>query len=175
MTERAEITRLTVAEIRTNVVALSRLVRDGFATGAALGFLAPLTDARLAAFWASVADEVAAERRVVLGAGPPYAAIGTVQLILDQADNGGHRCELAKLAVRADARGAGVGRSLVEAAEQVAAEIGRPTIELTTHADTPPVDFYLHLGYVTVGRLPHWAVAPSGEFVDNVLMVKQVS
>ena len=173
--DRPAVATLTAAEIRTNVPSLSVLVRDGFAAGAALGFLAPLTDAKLAAFWAHVAEEVSALRRVVLGAGPPWALTGTVQLILDQADNGRHRCELAKLTVRADYRGQGLGRQLVEGLESEARRLGRTTIELTTHAHTPAVGFYDKLGYDVVGRLPKWSIAPDGSMVDNLLMVKVLS
>jgi ribosomal protein S18 acetylase RimI-like enzyme len=118
---------------------------------------------------------VSALRRVVLGAGPPWALTGTVQLVLDQADNGRHRCELAKLTVRADYRGQGLGRQLVEALEGEARRLGRTTIELTTHAHTPAVGFYDKLGYDVVGRLPKWSIAPDGSLVDNLLMVKVLS
>jgi GNAT superfamily N-acetyltransferase len=163
---------LDAAAIRARAAELGEVMLDGFAAGAALGFLAPLTAERLDRFWAHAADEVAAGHRRVIAADP--GSLGTVQIVLGLADNGQHRCELAKLAVRADARGRGVGRLLVAAAEDAARSAGRTLVHLQTHASTPTVEFYAHLGYREVGRLPRWAVAPDGLRVDNIVMIKEI-
>ena len=52
---------------------------------------------------------------------------------------------------------------------------GRTLIHLQTHDGTPAVAFYERLGYVAVGRLPGWAVAPDGRLVDNLFMVKDLT
>jgi GNAT superfamily N-acetyltransferase len=163
---------LDPAAIRARSAELGRVMVDGFAAGAALGFLAPLSAERLDRFWVHAAEEVAAGHRVVLAVDP--GSLGTVQVVFGLADNGRHRCELAKLAVRADARGGGLGRVLVAAAEDSARSAGRTLIHLQTHASTPAVDFYAHLGYRAVGRLPRWAVAPDGRLVDNIVMIKEI-
>jgi predicted GNAT family N-acyltransferase len=57
---------------------------------------------------------------------------------------------LGRLAVRAEARGAGLGVALVQAIEERARERGLRAIEL--HAQTYVREFYERLGYAAVGE-----------------------
>ena len=98
--------------------ALSALLRDGFAAGAALGFLVPVDDAELDRYWSSVAEEIDARRRTLIAAKRGGAVGGMVQVVPDTAANGRHRAEVQKLVVAENERGHGLARRLLEAAER---------------------------------------------------------
>jgi ribosomal protein S18 acetylase RimI-like enzyme len=73
------------------------------------------------------------------------AVVGVVMAGYD-----GHRGWINYLAVSDDARGTGLGRSLVERAEAALLALGCPKVQLQVRPDnTAVVDFYEHLGYAT--------------------------
>lgn len=163
------------AEVREQAHALSALLRDGFAAGAALGFLVPVDDAELARYWELVAQETEKNRRVLLAATGRDTLAGMVQVVPDTATNGRHRAEVQKLVVAEQARGQGVARMLLAAAEQSARAMGVRLLHLSTHAHLPAVDLYRATGWIEVGRVPGWAIVPSGEAVENVFYWKPLS
>jgi GNAT superfamily N-acetyltransferase len=162
-------------EVRKRAHPLSALLRDGFAAGAALGFLVPVDDAELGHYWSSVADEIEAGRRTLIAAQRADVVAGMVQLIPDSAANGRHRAELQKLVVAENARGRGIARQLLAAAEQTARTSDITLLYLTTHAHRPAEELYRATGWREIGRVPGWAIVPGGEAVENVFFWKPVS
>jgi GNAT superfamily N-acetyltransferase len=154
---------------------LSALLRDGFAAGAALGFLVPVDDAELGLYWTSVAEEIGAGRRTLIAAQRADVVSGMVQVIRDRAANGRHRAEVQKLVVAEKARGLGLARQLLAAAEQTARSRGISLLYLTTHAHRPAEELYRATGWREIGRVPGWAIVPGGEAVENVFFWKPVS
>jgi acetyltransferase len=93
--------------------------------------------------------------------------VGAVQLDQSQAGNGRHRAEVRRLAVRADRRGSGVGRALMEAAVAGARSLGLRLLWLSTHQGTEADRIYARLGWSRAGVIPDYAVLPSGDLAGN--------
>lgn len=71
-------------------------------------------------------------------------------------DNRGDRLYLGKLAVEPGLQGRGIGRLLVDAAEQFARAEGKPAIELQTRVElTGNHKTFARLGFVETGRTAH--------------------
>jgi GNAT superfamily N-acetyltransferase len=155
--------------------ALSALLRDGFATGAALGFLVPVDDAELDHYWSSVAAEIEAGRRTLIAAQRADAVGGMVQVVPDSAPNGRHRAEVQKLVVAESERGRGLARQLLAGAEAAARAGGVRLLYLSTHAHMPAQWLYRASGWREIGRVPGWAIVPGGHAVENVFFWKPVS
>jgi len=160
--------------IRAESPRLGRLLADGFAAGAALGFAPPLTERELAAYLSGIADEVAAGLRHVLVAAAGDDLVGCVQLVPDRAPNGRHRGEVRTLVVRSTARKQGVAARLMSTMERLAADLGLSLLHLTTHVGLAAADVYRRLGWTELGVIPEYAVAPDGRLVDNVFFWKHV-
>ncbi|MEP6660671.1 MAG: GNAT family N-acetyltransferase [Acidimicrobiales bacterium] len=162
-------------EVRERAHELSALLRDGFAAGAALGFLVPVDDAELDQYWASVASEIETRRRTLISAQREIVVGGMVQVVPDTAANGRHRAEVQKLVVAENERGHGLARRLLEAAEQTARSSGIRLLYLSTHAHMPAEALYRATGWRETGSVPGWAIVPGGDAVENVFFWKAVS
>jgi GNAT superfamily N-acetyltransferase len=77
-----------------------------------------------------------------------HLIIGCVTLVLNQWD-GRPAWQLRGMAVAAEARGAGVGRALLEAAERFVASAQSPTALLWCNARVPAAGFYQRHGWRT--------------------------
>ena len=161
-------------EVRERSRALSALLRDGFAAGAALGFLVPVDDAELDRYWTSVAAEIDARRRTLIAAQHGDLVAGMVQVVPDTATNGRHRAEVQKLVVAETERGRGLARQLLEAAEKAARSSDITLLYLSTHAHMPAVELYRATGWHEIGNVPGWAIVPGGQAVENVFFWKPV-
>jgi GNAT superfamily N-acetyltransferase len=158
-----EIVDLDVALARAHADALARLLLDAHDSGMALGLAAPLTRERAAAEWARLAEEA----DVALAALEDGDVVGAVSLARARAENGGHRAEVQRLAVRGDRRGGGVGGALLDAVVERARGLGLELLWLTTHADTPSDAFYVRRGWTRVGVVPSWSRRPDGGLAAN--------
>ena len=105
--------------------------------------------------------------RVLLAARAGGVLVGAVQIVRASAENGAHRAEIVRLAVRAEMRGLGVGRALLEAAVERARALGLSLLWLSTHADTDSDRIYERLGWTRMGTMPGYATRPDGAVVDN--------
>jgi acetyltransferase len=161
-------------EVGERAHALSALLRDGFAAGAALGFLVPVDDTELGDYWSSVADEIEADRRMLIAAQRGDVVAAMVQVVPDTAANGRHRAEVQKLVVAENERGHGLARRLLSAAEQAAGSRGIRLLYLTTHAGMPAGALYRATGWREIGSVPGWAIVPGGDAVENVFFWKPV-
>lgn len=141
---------------------LSSLLIDCVEGGASVGFMLPITPERADAFWARVARAVADQRRAILVAEDARGIVGSVQLVLDLADNQPHRADLVKLLVHSRARRRGLGEALVRAAERLAADLGRTLLVLDAVTDGDAHRLYIRLGWTRVGDIPNYALFPDG-------------
>ena len=144
------------------IEALVDLLIDCVDGGASVGFVLPLTRERARSFWRRTADAVASGRRILLVAADGAGLCGTVQLILDQPDNGPHRADVAKMLVHRRARRQGLGASLLRAAEDAARAAGRTLLVLDTETGSDAERLYSRLGWVRVGEIPGYALLPAG-------------
>jgi len=170
------IVELFAADVEASLGDLVQLLLDAHASGMALGLAGPLDRARAAEAWLATAALLDPRNRVMLGARAEGSLVGraegflvgTVQIVRASAENGSHRAEIVRLAVRGDMRGRGIGRALLEAAVGRARELGISLLWLTTHADTDSDRIYERLGWTRMGRMPGYAARPDGSLADNV-------
>jgi GNAT superfamily N-acetyltransferase len=154
------LTRLHAID-QPQLAALAALLQDSVHGGASVGFLAPLSQADALAYW----QEVAATLGPLLYcwvAEEHGRIIGTVQLALCGKANGRHRGEIQKLMVHSAARGQGMARLLMQAAESAARAAGCSTLVLDTDSESVAAQLYPKLGWQHAGDIPAFAASPDG-------------
>jgi acetyltransferase len=162
-----EIVELDGALARVHGDALAQLLLDAHASGMALGLAAPLTRDRARAEWVRLADAADGETRIALAALEGDEVVGAVSLARAATENGRHRAEVQRLAVRGDRRGGGIGGSLLEEVVGRARVLGLRLLWLTTHADTPSDAFYVRQGWTRMGEMPAYSRRPDGSLATN--------
>ncbi|WP_328504821.1 GNAT family N-acetyltransferase [Streptomyces sp. NBC_00457] len=154
---------------------LADLLTDTVHSGASIGFLAPLDRAAAVAWWTEWAAEVAAGRLAVWIAHDEGGRVaGTVSLAFPAKPNSRHRAELVKLMVLRDARGQGLGRTLLDTAERAAAEAGITLLHLDTETDSLAERLYRSAGWTRLGAIPDYAASPAGVLRPTTIYFKQV-
>jgi GNAT superfamily N-acetyltransferase len=155
--------------------ALTDILLDCVDGGASVSFMAPLSRDRAEAFWRGVLDSAARGERIVLVARDAQARIsGTVQVILAQPENQPHRADVAKMLVHRRARRQGLGEALMRAAEQQALQAGKTLLVLDTASDSAE-RLYARAGWTACGRIPGYALLPSGEPCATTYFYKQLA
>ncbi|MBC3810390.1 GNAT family N-acetyltransferase [Undibacterium aquatile] len=163
------------ATLPTYAAQLNLLLQQCVAAGASIGFIAPLSDDKAAAFWANVHQSVqSGERRMALALDDDGQVQGTVQLVLDMPQNGQHRAEIAKLMVAPDARRRGIARSLMLWAEDVCRAEQRSLIVLDTRTGDAAEPLYFSLGFQLAGTIPGYAMSDTGTLDSTSIMYKQL-
>jgi GNAT superfamily N-acetyltransferase len=140
--------------------------------GASVSFLPPLSLDTARGFWRKVSGEVAMGNRLLLVAWVDGRMAGTVQLDLATPANQRHRADLAKLLVHPEFRRQGIGRALMQRAEQAARGIGRTLLTLDTRAGDAGEALYRELGWQQGGRIPGYAADAEGRLHDTLLFFR---
>lgn len=168
------IERLDAAAAASAIPRLSRILIACVDEGAGVSFLPPLAPETARGFWQSVAKQVAAGTTMLFAGWADGVLAGTVSLVFAQAQNQPHRAELEKLLVDPLARGRGLGKALMQRAEQAAIEAKRPLLVLDTRAGMPAEALYRALGWHEAGRIPGFALTPDGSFGDTLFFWKRL-
>lgn len=164
---------LTAAATRDALDDLTRLLQDAVASGASLGFLAPLDDGASQTYWQNVIAKIEQGTRVLLVArAEDGALVGTAQLDLATMPNGAHRAEVQKVCVLRAARGQGIGKLLMEAIEDAARAAGRTLLVLDTWQGSVAESLYRKLGYVEAGVIPGYARSSLGTLEATVFFYR---
>ena len=100
--------------------------------------------------------------------------MGTVQLVMCMPPNQPHRADVAKLLVQRTARGQGIGRLLMEHAEEVARLAGKTLLVLDTATGDEAEKLYVRLGWTMLGVIPRYAMYPDGRWGDTSFFWKQL-
>ena len=138
--------------------ALAEILHATVHAGASVSFILPFSLEEAREFWLTrVLPSVVTGGRCVLLARSGSAITGTVQLDLAMPPNQQHRAEIAKLLVHPHARRRGIGRALMEAAEDVARSAGRTLLTLDTRTGDSAEPLYRSMGYLTAGIIPNYA------------------
>jgi GNAT superfamily N-acetyltransferase len=154
------------------VQALSDVLIDCVEGGASVSFMLPMSRAKAEEFWRSMSLSSARGERVVLAAEDAAGSIvGTVQLILAQAENQPHRGDLAKMLVHRRVRRRGVGAALLAAAERTALELGKTLLVLDT-ASGDAERLYARMGWQRCGVIPGYALLPHGGLCDTTVFYR---
>ncbi|MEU3336930.1 GNAT family N-acetyltransferase [Streptomyces sp. NPDC006668] len=167
--------RLDVTELHARVEELADLLVDTVDGGASIGFLAPLDRAQALAWWKERVAGVAAGRLAVWAARDGGRTLGTVSLAFPDKPNSRHRAELVKLMVHRDARGRGLGRTLLTTAESAAAAEGVTLLHLDTETDSLAERLYDTAGWTRVGAIPDYAATPDGVLRPTSIYYKRLA
>jgi GNAT superfamily N-acetyltransferase len=173
MTKDVTVRLLGADEAREGIGQLADVLLDCVEGGASVSFMLPMTREKALRFWEKVADGVARGERTLVVAEDEQGVVGTVQLITDMPENQPHRADVAKLLVHRRARGAGIGRRLMEAVEEAARGQGRRVLVLDTASDTAE-RLYERLGWQRAGVVPDYALMPGGALCATTFFYKQV-
>lgn len=154
--------RIEAGEALARAGELADILLDCIEGGASVGFMAALDRTGAEDFWRKVARTVEQRRRLIFLAEDDEGRIlGSIQLVLAQADNQPHRADISKVLVRRSARGRGVGAALMQAAEDAALAAGRTVLVLDTA--TPEAErLYERAGWQRAGTIPAFALMPDG-------------
>ena len=165
--------RLGCDDAAACVPALAGVLVDVVEGGASVGFMHPLTVARAAHFWRTVADGVArGERALLVAEDGGERIVGTVQLLLALPENQPHRAEVAKMLVRRDARRRGIAQRLLDAAEAEARAERRTLLVLDTVTGSDAERLYARAGWRRVGEIPGYALMPDGPPCTTTIFYK---
>ncbi len=144
--------------------------------GASIGFMAPLADDDAAAYWRGVASAVGRNEILLFVAEDDAGrVVGTVQIGFALKPNQPHRADLMKLLVHRAARGRGLSRKLMTAAEREARARGRWLLVLDTATGEPAEAIYERLGWVRSGVIPDYALFPDGRYCATTVFYKHLA
>jgi ribosomal protein S18 acetylase RimI-like enzyme len=155
-----------------DTTALAELLVSVVSAGASVGFVLPVGSEEAAAYWA---EHLRSERTRTLVAESGGEILGTVSVHLAGMPNGRHRAEVAKLLVRPDAQGSGLGRLLLRAAEDLARAECRRTLVLDTVTGSPAQRLYESEGWTVVGEIPDYADLPDGTPAPTTVLTKRLT
>lgn len=155
---------------------LCEVLRDCVDGGASVGFMSPLVAADAAAYWQGIAAAVGrGEVLLFVALDETGHAVGTVQVGFALKPNQPHRADLMKLLVRHDARGGGLSRLLMAAAEQEAKVRGRWLLVLDTATGEPAEAIYERFGWTRSGIIPDYALFPDGRYCSTTVFYKRLA
>ncbi|WP_438302818.1 GNAT family N-acetyltransferase [Streptomyces sp. HUAS TT11] len=169
------IAALSGTEVLARAEGLAELLTDSVHGGASIGFLAPLERSEAVAWWRARAAAVEAGGLAVWVAHEGDRVLGTVGLAFPDKANSRHRAELVKLMVHREARGRGLGRRLLAAAEQGAAAAGITLLHLDTETGSTAEALYGSAGWTRLGAIPDYAATPAGLPHPTTVFYKRVA
>lgn len=153
---------------------LAEIMVETVASGGSIHFMHPTSLEEAGGYWAKALAGAASGERVVLGAFVDDRLEGTVTVFLDTPPNQPFRAEIWKLMVAVPARGRGLGKALMVAAEQEAVARGRTLLNLDTATEGGAASLYEGLGWVYCGAIPDYAYKPQGGLTGTALYYKKV-
>ncbi|HTG99177.1 MAG TPA: GNAT family N-acetyltransferase [Vicinamibacterales bacterium] len=145
-----------------DVRALGELLVDAVDSGAAVSFLAPLTQDRAEQWWRRALTAIEGGA-IFLVARDVEGIVGSVQLHPSWAPNQPHRADVAKLIVHRRGRRAGIGKRLMQSIEDAARKAGFTLLTLDAKQDGAAVQLYRRIGWTEVGVIPHYALDTDGK------------
>ncbi len=153
---------------------LNAILADCVEGGASVGFMSPFSPADAEPFWRGVAAAVGRGEVLLFVAEVEGRVVGTVQIGFALKPNQPHRADLMKLLVHRDARGRGLSKHLMQAAETEAARRGRNLLVLDTATGEPAEALYEKLGWQRSGVIPDYALFPDGRSCDTTVFYKRI-
>lgn len=166
---------LNVVEAHAAHDELCHVLSDCVEGGASVGFMSPFLPDDARPYWTSVIDAVAANATLLLVAEVDGKIVGTVQVSVSSMPNQPHRGDLKKLLVTKAARGQGLSRLLMDAAEREAARRGLSLLVLDTATGSLAESIYPKLGWERAGVIPDYALFPDGRYCDTTLFYKRLA
>ena len=173
----SQVTIRTLAppETAAALPALAEILSDCVEGGASVGFMSPHAPGDAMPYWEGVARAVSEGHTILIVAEKDGDILGTVQLGIGMMPNQPHRADLKKLLVHRRARGLGLSRLLMTAAESEAAKHGRHVLVLDTATGSPAESIYEKLGWQRVGVIPQYALMPDGSYCGSTFFYKSLA
>ena len=153
---------------------LGHLFRETVRGGASMGYMLPFPQEESEAYWRGVAEAVDRGDVILLVVEDLGRIAGSVQLGIAMPPNQPHHADIKKLMVHPAARGRGLSRRLMDAAEAEAATRGRSLLVLDTATGEPAEKIYQHLGWQEAGTIPGYALFPDGRPCDTTFYYKTI-
>ncbi|KHF38912.1 GNAT family N-acetyltransferase [Halalkalibacter okhensis] len=147
---------------------LSELLIQVVEDGASIGFLSPLQTVDAEIYWSNLLNS----DLLLFVAKMNNKIVGSVQLQLCRKQNGKHRAEIGKLMTHPDYRRKGIGRSLMNKAEEQAKHENRSLLVLDTREGDPSNLLYSSIGFNQVGIIPNYAKSGDGKLHSTVYYYK---
>lgn len=147
---------------------LSDLLINIVESEASVGFLPPLNKTEAFNYWKNIVglDEILVIAKL------ENEIVGTVQIQMCRKENGKHRAEIAKLMTHPNYQRMGIGRMLMQAAEQIAKEQSISLLVLDTREGDVSNKLYKSIGYIEGGRIPSYALSANGKLDTTIYYYK---
>ncbi|MDR4902139.1 GNAT family N-acetyltransferase [Bacillus mycoides] len=159
-----------IKRLDEDIEELSELLKTVVNDGASIGFLPPLEQKEATNYWQTVlASEV-----ILYVAKINNEVAGSIQLHLVTKPNGIHRAEICKLMTHPNYRRNGIGRLLMQKAEERAKQENRSLLVLDTREGDSSNRLYKSLGFQESGKIPGYAISPNGELDATVIYYKMI-
>ncbi|AJH21316.1 MULTISPECIES: GNAT family N-acetyltransferase [Bacillus] len=159
-----------IKRLDEDIEELSELLKTVVNDGASIGFLPPLEQKEATNYWQTVlAPEV-----ILYVAKINNEVAGSIQLHLVTKPNGIHRAEICKLMTHPNYRRNGIGRLLMQKAEERAKQENRSLLVLDTREGDSSNRLYKSLGFQESGKIPGYAISPNGELDATVIYYKMI-
>lgn len=160
----SSIVELSPSDIETHFADLTRVLMGSVLDGAAISFMATLTEAEAQKFWRDdVRSGVESQTRLLFGAFVEGRLVGTVQLVLGMPPNQPHRAEISKMVVHPESRRLGLGKALMTAALDAAERANKTLVTLDTRTGDISEALYRSVGFEQAGVIPDFAYDPDGQ------------
>lgn len=169
-----QIRPLIAEEARARLDELAHILVDTVARGASVNFMAGFTAEEAKSFWRDQIPGLADGTKHLLVADDGDRLVGTVLLIHAPQPNAPHRADLGKMLVLSSARRQGLGRRLLDAAENMARQAGRTLLMLDTESGSAGDALYRSCGWVEIGRVPNHAHRPDGQLAETTFFYKSL-
>lgn len=157
--------------IGEHIQELSELLIQVVEDGASIGFLPPLKLSEATRYW----KKVLSPDVILFVAKINNQIAGSVQLHLCTKQNGDHRGGIAKLMTHPHYRRNGIGRLLMQKAEERAKQEGRSLLVLDTREGDPSNHLYTSIDFIQAGRIPDYAKSSTGELHATIFYYKKLS
>lgn len=165
------IERLTVPVAAGDLDELARLLLDGVAGNASLGFAADTSFEQARSWWAGLDPDVT----VLLVSREDGGIVGSAVLAFSRFPNGRHRAEVGKVIVLSTYRRRGIGRKLMRAVEDEAQRAGKSLLFLDTETGSGAESMYRSLGWTAAGVIPDFAYRPDGQLRPTTFYYKRLN
>ena len=166
---------LSAREAEARLDELADILADSVAQGASVFFMAGFSREDGRKFWRSQFPGIAAGEKLLFVGEDGTRLVGTVMLMFAQQPNAWHRADIGKMLVHSSAQRRGLGRRLLETAEEAARKAGRTLLLLDTEAGSAGEQLYRACGWSEIGRIVGYHHSPDGRLSDTVLFRKTLA
>jgi GNAT superfamily N-acetyltransferase len=161
--------------VRLHLGALSALLVDAVAHGAAVNFMADFSLAEAETYWVKQINGLAAGDRIWLVAETGGQLVGTVMCVFFGQPNQPFRAEVSKMLVHSSMRRRGIGAQLMRAVEAAALGAGKSHLLLDTETGSSGDRLYRRMGWTPLGVVPRMGYAPDGRVTDATVFFKELA